>query len=156
MVNAGQFGSSEDLPIRSVQHTTGRDESHTLTHAPTTVKPVTIHLSFAQLWNISFAFFGIQVGWGLQMANASAIFEFLGASAEQLPLLWLAAPVSGLVIQPLVGYMSDRTYHPIGRRRPYFLCGALLSSLALIVMPNSPSLWIATGSLWLLDAAANI
>ncbi|MEM6451226.1 MAG: MFS transporter [Cyanobacteria bacterium P01_D01_bin.105] len=152
MVNAGQLGSSEELPIRSVQHATDRDESR----APTTVKPVTIHLSFAQLWNISFAFFGIQVGWGLQMANASAIFEFLGASAEQLPLLWLAAPVSGLVIQPLVGYMSDRTYHPIGRRRPYFLCGALLSSLALIVMPNSPSLWIATGSLWLLDAAANI
>ncbi|MEO1446122.1 MAG: MFS transporter, partial [Cyanobacteria bacterium J06635_11] len=108
------------------------------------------------MWNISFGFFGIQVGWGLQMANTSAIFESLGANAEQLPLLWLAAPVSGLVIQPLVGYWSDRTQLSLGRRRPYFLIGALLSSLALIIMPNAPTLWMAAGSLWLLDASANV
>ena len=113
-------------------------------------------LSFWQLWNISFGFFGIQVGWGLQMANASAIFESLGAQVEQLPLLWLAAPMSGLVIQPLVGYWSDRTQISLGRRRPYFLVGALLSSLALVIMPNSPTLWVAAGSLWLLDASANV
>ena len=113
-------------------------------------------LSFWQLWNISFGFFGIQVGWGLQMANTSAIFESLGANAEQLPILWLAAPMSGLVIQPLVGYWSDRTQISFGRRRPYFLIGALLSSLALIIMPNAPTLWVAAGSLWLLDAAANV
>ncbi|MEL6814665.1 MAG: MFS transporter [Cyanobacteria bacterium J06598_3] len=113
-------------------------------------------LSFWQLWNISFGFFGIQVGWGLQMANTSAIFESLGANAEQLPLLWLAAPMSGLVIQPLVGYMSDRTHISFGRRRPYFLAGALLSSLALILMPNAPTLWMAAGALWLLDASANV
>ena len=123
---------------------------------PPKITPIKINLSFWQLWNISFGFFGIQVGWGLQMANASAIFESLGANAEQLPLLWLAAPVSGLVIQPLVGYWSDRTHLSFGRRRPYFLIGALLSSLALLLMPNSPTLWMAAGALWLLDASANI
>ncbi|MGB3298841.1 MAG: MFS transporter [Phormidesmis sp.] len=120
------------------------------------IAPIKINLSFWQLWNISFGFFGIQVGWGLQMANTSAIFESLGANAEQLPLLWLAAPVSGLVIQPLVGYWSDRTRLSFGRRRPYFLIGALLSSLALILMPNAPTLWVAAGALWLLDASANV
>lgn len=115
-----------------------------------------VDLNFWQLWNISFGFFGIQVGWGLQMANTSAIFESLGADAEQLPILWLAAPMSGLIIQPLVGYWSDRTQISFGRRRPYFLIGALLSSLALIVMPNAPTLWAAAGSLWLLDASANV
>ena len=123
---------------------------------PQKITPIKINLSFWQLWNISFGFFGIQVGWGLQMANASAIFESLGANAEQLPLLWLAAPVSGLVIQPLVGYWSDRTRLSFGRRRPYFLIGALLSSLALLLMPNSPTLWMAAGALWLLDASANV
>lgn len=114
------------------------------------------NLSFWQLWNISFGFFGIQLGWGLQMGYASAIFESLGAEVEQLPLLWLAAPVSGLVVQPLVGYWSDRTQISLGRRRPYFLIGAFLSSLALIAMPNSSTLWMAAGSLWLLDASANV
>lgn len=120
------------------------------------VAPIEINLSFRQLWNISFAFFGIQVGWGLQMANTSAIFESLGADAEQLPMLWLAAPMSGLIIQPVVGYLSDRTRSSLGRRRPYFLLGALASSLALLIMPNSPTLWVAVGALWLLDASANI
>ena len=86
------------------------------------------------------------------MANGSAIFESLGASPHQLPLLWLAAPVSGLVIQPIVGYASDRIRTPLGRRRPFFLVGAILSSIALVLLPNSPSLWIAAGLLWLLDA----
>ena len=123
---------------------------------PEDTSPFQINLSFWQLWNISFACFGIQVGWGLQMANTSAIFESLGADATQLPLLWLAAPMSGLLIQPVVGYLSDRTHHSFGRRRPYFLIGALLSSLALLLMPNAPTLWIAAGLLWLLDASANI
>ncbi|WP_121968053.1 MFS transporter [Leptolyngbya sp. BC1307] len=122
----------------------------------TAIAPIKVNLRFWQLWNISFGFFGIQVGWGLQMANTSAIFESLGANAEQIPVLWLAAPMSGLIIQPVVGYLSDRTRSSLGRRRPYFLVGALFSSVALLVMPNAPSLWIAAGALWLLDASANI
>ncbi|MEM9805362.1 MAG: MFS transporter [Cyanobacteria bacterium P01_D01_bin.56] len=113
-------------------------------------------LSLRTLWNMSFGFLGIQFGWGLQMANGSAIFESLGATPNQLPLLWLAAPMSGLLIQPIVGYWSDRTWTPLGRRRPYFLAGAILSSIALVLLPNAPSLWIAAGLLWLLDASANV
>ncbi|MEM6251395.1 MAG: MFS transporter [Cyanobacteria bacterium P01_D01_bin.156] len=105
---------------------------------------------------MSFGFLGIQFGWGLQMANGSAIFESLGATPQQLPLLWLAAPMSGLLIQPVVGYWSDRTWTPLGRRRPYFLVGAVLSSIALVLLPNAPSLWVAAGLLWLLDASANV
>lgn len=108
------------------------------------------------LWNMSFGFLGIQFGWGLQMANGSAIFESLGANPHQLPLLWLAAPMSGLLIQPVVGYWSDRTWTPLGRRRPFFLVGAVISSVALVLLPNAPSLWIAAGLLWLLDASANV
>jgi maltose/moltooligosaccharide transporter len=113
-------------------------------------------LGFWQLWNMSFGFFGIQFGWGLQMANTSAIFEQLGANAHQIPILWLAAPLTGLVIQPIIGNLSDNTWGPLGRRRPYFLVGALLSTIALIWMPNAGSLWMAVGLLWLLDTAANI
>ena len=109
--------------------------------------------SFWQIWNMSFGFLGIQFGWGLQMANMSAIYEYLGASADQIPMLWLAAPLTGLVVQPIIGHMSDRTWGPLGRRRPYFLVGALLSSLALCFMPNSSSLWMAAGLLWILDAS---
>src|SRR5512143_4141050 len=93
-------------------------------------------LSFWQIWNMSFGFFGIQFGWGLQMANMSAIYQYLGAR-ENLAILWLAAPLTGLIVQPLVGYFSDRTWSGLGRRRPYFLVGAILSSLALIAMPNA-------------------
>lgn len=118
--------------------------------------PSSRKLSFWQLWNMSFGFLGIQFGWGLQMANASAIFESLGAQADQLPILWLAAPLSGLIIQPVIGYLSDHTWTPLGRRRPFFLVGAILSSIALVLMPNAPSLWVAAGLLWLLDASANI
>ena len=109
-------------------------------------------LSFWQIWNMSFGFLGIQFGWGLQMANMSAIYEYLGAKPEQIPMLWLAAPLTGLLVQPVIGSMSDRTWGRLGRRRPYFLVGALLSSATLVLMPNAPSLWIAAGLLWVLDA----
>ncbi len=113
-------------------------------------------LSFWQIWNMSFGFLGIQFGWGLQMANMSSIYQFLGADEKDIPILWLAAPLTGLIVQPIVGYYSDRTWTRLGRRRPYFLVGALLSSLALIAMPNSPSLWVAAGLLWILDASVNV
>jgi maltose/moltooligosaccharide transporter len=113
-------------------------------------------LKFWQIWNMSFGFLGIQFGWGLQMANMSAIYEYLGAQPEEIPILWLAAPLTGLIVQPIIGGMSDRTWGPLGRRRPYFLVGALLSSLALILMPNSTALWMAAGLLWILDASINI
>ncbi len=112
--------------------------------------------NFWQLWNMSFGFFGIQYGWALQMANTTAIYEYLGANPEQIPILWLAAPLSGLIAQPVIGYMSDRTWGPLGRRRPYFLVGAILSSIALVLMPNSSSLWMAAGLLWILDTSVNI
>jgi maltose/moltooligosaccharide transporter len=113
-------------------------------------------LSFWQLWNMSFGFFGIQFGWGLQMANTSAIFEQLGANADQIPILWLAAPLTGLIVQPIIGNLSDNTWGPLGRRRPYFLIGAIFGSLALLWMPNAGSLWMAVGLLWILDTAANV
>ncbi|HBY62565.1 MAG TPA: MFS transporter [Solibacterales bacterium] len=113
-------------------------------------------LNFWQIWNMSFGFLGIQFGWGLQMANMSSIYEYLGAKAEQIPMLWLAAPLTGLIVQPIIGHMSDRTWGRLGRRRPYFLVGAILSSLALIAMPNSSALWMAAGLLWILDASINI
>jgi maltose/moltooligosaccharide transporter len=112
--------------------------------------------SFWQIWNMSFGFLGIQFGWGLQMANMSAIYEYLGAQASQIPILWLAAPLTGLIVQPIIGHASDRTWGRLGRRRPYFLTGAILSSFALILMPNSSSLWMAAGLLWILDASINI
>ncbi len=113
-------------------------------------------LSFPQIWNMNFGFFGIQFGWGLQMANMSAIYEYLGASPDQIPILWLAAPLTGLIVQPIIGHLSDHTWGRLGRRRPYFLFGAILSTLALILMPNSRSLWMAAGLLWILDASINI
>src|SRR5689334_12739575 len=112
--------------------------------------------TFWQIWNMSFGFLGIQFGWGLQMANMSAIYEYLGARADQIPILWLAAPLTGLIVQPIIGHASDRTWGPLGRRRPYFLTGAVLSSLALILMPRSSALWMAAGLLWILDASINI
>jgi maltose/moltooligosaccharide transporter len=112
---------------------------------------------FSTIWNMSFGFLGIQFGWGLQMANMSAIYEYLGAKPDQIPLLWLAAPLTGLLVQPIIGHLSDRTWSPrFGRRRPYFLVGAILSSLALIAMPNSSTLWMAAGLLWILDASINV
>ena len=112
--------------------------------------------SFWQIWNMSFGFLGIQFGWGLQMANMSAIYEYLGARADQIPILWLAAPLMGMIVQPLIGHASDHTWGRLGRRRPYFLTGAILSSLMLIFMPNASALWMAAGMLWILDASINV
>jgi maltose/moltooligosaccharide transporter len=113
-------------------------------------------LTFWEIWNMSFGFLGIQFGFALQNANVSRIFETLGAKVEDIPILWIAAPVTGLLVQPIIGYFSDRTWNRLGRRRPYFLGGALLASLALIAMPNSPALWVAAGMLWIMDASINI
>lgn len=113
-------------------------------------------LSFWQIWNMSFGFLGIQFGFALQNANVSRIFQTLGADVDDIPILWIAAPVTGLLIQPIIGHMSDKTWGRLGRRRPYFLFGAIFASLALIIMPNSPALWIAAGMLWIMDASINI
>lgn len=113
-------------------------------------------LSFWQIWNMSFGFLGIQFGFALQNANVSRIFETLGASIDSIPILWIAAPVTGLIIQPIIGHWSDKTWNKLGRRRPFFLVGALLASTAIIFMPNSPTLWIAAGMLWIMDASINI
>ncbi len=113
-------------------------------------------LSFWQIWNMSFGFMGIQFGWGLQLANMSGIYTYLGASPDDVPLLWLAGPMTGLLVQPIVGSMSDRTWNRLGRRRPYFLAGAILASVALFFMPDSSALWMAAGLLWILDASINV
>jgi maltose/moltooligosaccharide transporter len=113
-------------------------------------------LSFWQIWNMSFGFLGIQFGYALQNANVSRIFQTLGGDTDKLALYWLAAPVTGLLVQPIIGYFSDRTWNRFGRRRPYFLFGAILASLGLLIMPNSPFLWVAVGMLWIMDASINI
>lgn len=124
-------------------------------------------LSLPAIWNMSFGFLGIQFGWGLQMANMSPIYKYLGAADDQIAKLWLAAPLTGFIVQPIIGAMSDRTWGPLGRRRPYFLVGAILSSLALLLMPNSgslaewliphlPKFYMAAGLLWVLDASINV
>jgi maltose/moltooligosaccharide transporter len=113
-------------------------------------------LKFWQIWNMSFGFLGIQFGWGLQIANMSPIYKYLGAEESTLPYLWLAGPITGLIVQPIVGSMSDRTWNRFGRRRPYFLAGAILASIALFFMPNSGAIWMAAGLLWILDASINI
>ena len=113
-------------------------------------------LGFWQIWNMCFGFMGIQFGFALQNANVSRIFQTLGAEVDDIPILWIAAPLTGLIVQPIIGYMSDRTWTGLGRRRPYFLGGAILASAALIFMPNSPTLWIAAGMLWIMDASINI
>jgi len=114
-------------------------------------------LSFWQIWNMSFGFLGIQFGFALQGGFMSRIFQTLGAGKEDIPLLWIAAPLTGLLVQPIIGYMSDRTWSvKWGRRRPYFLVGAILSSISLFFVPNSPVLWVAAGFLWILDASINV
>ncbi len=124
-------------------------------------------LSLPAIWNMSFGFLGIQFGWGLQMANMSPIYKYLGAADDQIARLWLAAPLTGFIVQPIIGAMSDRTWCWLGRRRPYFLVGAILSSLALLLMPNSgvlaawliphlPKFYMAAGMLWVLDASINV
>ncbi len=114
-------------------------------------------LTFWQIWNMSFGFLGIQMGFALQNANVSRIFRTLGAEIDSLPILWMAAPLTGLIVQPIIGYCSDRTWSKkLGRRRPYFLFGAILASVSLLVMPNSPTLWMAAGMLWIMDASINV
>ncbi len=114
-------------------------------------------LSFWQIWNMSFGFLGIQFGFALQNANTSRIFETLGADTSSLALYWLAAPITGLIVQPIIGFYSDRTWHKTwGRRRPFFAVGAILAAIALCLMPNSSVLWIAVGVLWIMDASINI
>lgn len=114
-------------------------------------------LTFWQVWNMSFGFLGIQFGFALQNANTSRIFETLGADTSKLAMYWLAAPITGLIVQPIIGFYSDRTWHPVwGRRRPYFTFGALAASLALFMMPNSPALWVAVSTLWIMDASINV
>lgn len=114
------------------------------------------NLSFWQIWNMSFGFLGIQFGWGLQLANMSAIYTKLGANPDDVPILWLAGPVTGLLVQPIIGSLSDRTWTWLGRRRPYFTVGAILASIGLFLMPDSPALWAAATLLWILDASINI
>ena len=114
-------------------------------------------LGFWEIWNMSFGFLGIQFGFALQGGFMSRIFQTLGAEKDAIPLLWIAAPLTGLLVQPIIGYLSDRTWHvKWGRRRPYFMIGAILSSIALFFVPYSPVLWIAAGLLWVLDASINI
>lgn len=114
-------------------------------------------LSFWQIWNMSFGFLGIQFGFALQGGFMSRIFQTLGADKDAIPLLWIAAPLTGLLVQPIVGYLSDRTWHPrFGRRKPFFFFGAVFSSIALFFAPYSSALWMAAGSLWMLDASINI
>jgi maltose/moltooligosaccharide transporter len=114
------------------------------------------HLNFSQILNMNFGFFGIQYSFGLQQSNMSPIYRYLGADDGSLPYLWLAGPVTGLIVQPIIGAMSDRTLSRWGRRTPYFFIGAVLCSVALFFMPYSPALWMAAGLLWILDAANNI
>jgi maltose/moltooligosaccharide transporter len=113
-------------------------------------------LTFFEIWNMCFGFLGLQFGFALQNANVSRIFQTLGASLDQIPVLWVAAPLTGLIVQPIIGYFSDRTWTRIGRRRPYFLAGAVLASLALLAMPRSQALWVAAALLWILDASINV
>jgi maltose/moltooligosaccharide transporter len=125
-----------------------------MSSAYTGVKP---KLSISEIINMSVGFFGIQFGWDLQRANMGRIYESLGANPDQVPFLFLAAPLTGLLVQPIIGYMSDRTWHPRwGRRRPYFMIGAILSSIALIFMPHSSSLFMAAGLLWVMDVFGNV
>ena len=142
------------------EHTPATKAPRDMAHGPLQTAHVALRpkprLTFWQIWNMSFGFLGIQFGFALQTANQSRIFQTLGAQVENISILWIAAPVTGLVVQPIIGYLSDRTWGRLGRRRPYFLAGAILASLALVVMPNSPALWIAAGMLWIQDASINV
>jgi maltose/moltooligosaccharide transporter len=114
-------------------------------------------LHFWQIWNMSFGFLGVQFAFGLQQANMSPIYRYLHAEESQIPWLWLAGPITGLLVQPIVGTLSDNTWSPRwGRRKPYLIIGAILTSIALVLMPYSSELWMAAGLLWLLDGAANL
>ncbi len=135
------------LLIARARHATMKDST------PLNNKPA---LSFWQIWNMCFGFLGLQFGFALQNANVSRIFQTLGANVNEIPVLWIAAPLTGLIVQPIIGHFSDRTWNRLGRRRPYFLVGAVFASLALLWMPNAPALWMAAGLLWILDASINV
>jgi maltose/moltooligosaccharide transporter len=126
-------------------------------HAPSATKTLSKpNLSFWQIWNMSFGFLGIQYGFGLQQANMSPIYRYLGADEAAIPGLWLAGPLTGLLLQPIIGAVSDRSWSPTwGRRKPFILAGALLGSIAMIMMPNSSAVWMAAGLMWMLDAGLN-
>ncbi|GJG87049.1 MFS transporter [Gemmatimonadetes bacterium T265] len=128
----------------------------TATAAPWARIALRPQLTFAQILSMNFGFFGIQYSFGLQQGNMSPIYRYLGADEASLPLLWLAGPMTGLLVQPIIGALSDRTLSPRGRRTPYFLVGAILCSLALLAMPFSPALWAAAGLLWILDTGNNV
>jgi maltose/moltooligosaccharide transporter len=113
-------------------------------------------LSQLAIMNMCLGFFGIQIGFALQNGNASRIFQTLGAQVDNLAILWIAAPLTGLLVQPVIGHFSDRTWGPLGRRRPYFLVGAILTSAAMVFMPNAPTLWLAAATLWVMDASINV
>jgi len=113
-------------------------------------------LTFSQIWNMCFGFLGLQFGFALQNANVSRIFQSLGAELDQIPIMWIAAPLTGLLVQPVIGYMSDRTWTRLGRRKPYFIVGAVLAATALWLMPRAPTLWFAAALLWVLDASINV
>lgn len=121
------------------------------------------NLRKADIWNMSMGFLGIQMGFALQNANASRILQTFGADVEHLSWFWLVAPITGMIVQPIVGHYSDKTWTRLGRRRPYFLAGAVLASLGLILMPNAglfaafiPALWVGAGMLMIMDASFNI
>jgi maltose/moltooligosaccharide transporter len=120
------------------------------------VRPAKPALTFVQIWNMCFGFLGLQFGFALQNANVSRIFQSLGADLDQIPIMWIAAPLTGLLVQPLIGYFSDRTWTRLGRRKPYFVAGAVLAATALWLMPRAPTLWFAAALLWVLDASINV
>ncbi len=113
-------------------------------------------LTFVQIWNMCFGFLGLQFAFALQNANVSRIFQSLGADLDQIPIMWIAAPLTGLLVQPVIGYLSDRTWTRLGRRKPYFIVGAVLAAAALWLMPRAPTLWFAAALLWVLDASINV
>src|SRR5476649_8498 len=119
-------------------------------------RPAKPALTFLQIWNMCFGFLGLQFAFALQNANVSRIFQSLGADLDQIPIMWIAAPLTGLLVQPVIGYMSDRTWTRLGRRKPYFVVGAALAASALWLMPRAPTLWFAAALLWVLDASINV
>lgn len=125
-------------------------------YAPRALLTARPRLTRLAIWNMCVGFFGIQIGFGLQNANTSRIFQTLGAEVDSLAILWIAAPLTGLIVQPIIGHFSDKTWGPLGRRRPYFLFGAIATTLALVFMPNAPVLWMAAATLWIMDAAINV
>lgn len=125
-------------------------------YAPQALLTARPRLTRLAIWNMCVGFFGIQIGFGLQNANTSRIFQTLGAEVDSLAILWIAAPLTGLIVQPIIGHFSDKTWGRLGRRRPYFLFGAIATTLALVFMPNAPVLWMAAATLWIMDAAINV